>query len=87
MNENKKIRESATKIVFLAMEFAFIWLTFVWKVSPDDFVTANMMVLSFYFWQKTSNLTAKLKEAEELKEKVKNNEKNEKVDMSWIVID
>ena len=77
MNEAKKIRESATKIVFLLISIAFIWLTWVGKIDPTDFVTANMMILSFYFWQKV-NYNIKNDNDK------KGNESLEQEDQSWL---
>ena len=43
------IFKSATRIVFIIMTTAFIWLTFTWVIEWKDFVNAFLMILSFYF--------------------------------------
>lgn len=51
MNE---IFASATKIVLLALTSALIAGLFVGKIDPKDFMTIILMVVSFYFGQKTN---------------------------------
>lgn len=47
---------SATRVVLLLMTLAFIWLTVIWKIDWKDFMNAFLMVLSFYFGWKTSQI-------------------------------
>lgn len=51
MNE---ILNSATKIVLLLMVISLIVLTFMKIVDPKDFMSIALMVVSFYFGQKTN---------------------------------
>jgi len=51
MNE---ILKSATKIVLLLMVISLIALTFIKIVDPKDFMSIALMVVSFYFGQKTN---------------------------------
>jgi hypothetical protein len=46
---------SATKTVLFLMTIAFIFLTFNKTVDGKDFVNAMLMILSFYFGQKTKS--------------------------------
>jgi len=45
----KNIFTSATKIVFMAIAFALIGLTFMGRVEAKDFMILAMMVFSFYY--------------------------------------
>ena len=49
------IFSSATKIVLLIMVISFCALTFIGKIDPKDFVSALLMVLSFYYGAKSNN--------------------------------
>jgi len=51
MNE---ILKSATKIVLLLMVISLIVLTFMRIVDAKDFMSIALMVVSFYFGQKTN---------------------------------
>lgn len=51
MNE---ILQSATKIVLLAIVAALIVLTFMKIVDAKDFMSITLMVVAFYFGQKTN---------------------------------
>jgi len=51
MNE---ILNSATKIVLLAVISALIVLTFMKIVDAKDFMSIALMIVSFYFGQKTN---------------------------------
>ena len=48
------ILKSATKITLLALVFALIGLTFLGKADSEPFKTIILMVISFYFGQKTT---------------------------------
>ena len=49
-----EIFQSATKIVLLTLTGALIAGLFVGKIDPKDFMTIILMVVSFYFGQKTN---------------------------------
>lgn len=48
------IYKSATKITLLALVIALIALTFLGKADAEPFKTVILMVISFYFGQKTN---------------------------------
>lgn len=47
-----KIISSASKIVFILMAIAVVFLTFYGKVDPKDFITLTSMAFAFYFANK-----------------------------------
>ena len=49
-----EILKSATKIVLLLIVISLIVLTFMKIVDPKDFMSIALMVVSFYFGQKTN---------------------------------
>jgi hypothetical protein len=49
-----EILSSATKLVLLALIIALIGLTFMGKLDQETFKTVILMVVSFYFGQKTN---------------------------------
>lgn len=49
-----EIMKSATKIVLLLLTLWLLVFVAIGKVDQDVFKTALLMVLAFYFWQKTN---------------------------------
>jgi len=56
MNKEKKIWESATKVVFLGISAALIGFTAAGIVSGENFFTITATVFAFYFGQKTNKV-------------------------------
>ena len=50
-----KLFSSATKIVFIAVAFGFIGLTFIGLIEPKDFMVVAIMVFSFYYGKERKN--------------------------------
>ena len=53
MNE---ILKSATKVVLLSLTLGLITMSLLQMTIPAEYKDALMLVLAFYFWQKTNVL-------------------------------